>query len=619
MTAAPSLDDLFAVMSAVSFGQIGARVTLPESPELDDARTRLGVALNLVLDDLGARVEAAERANRRLRILTDVAHELAEATQDLGRLLDTVARRLAEVMRDQCVVRLVSDDGRALLPVAVHGADEDAASLLRGVLSEPVQLDLHPVARRVHETGEPFVVAKFDVAHVQPGTTPRYYEWARRVGVHSVMMLALRHRGASLGQILLMRYRPESPSFDEQDPADLPHAVRVGRSRRHRHRQRPRDRRRAGRAQSSRREGGERASEGAEARFARLSETGLLGVMVHSVGDTVRLLEINDAFASMLGYTREEVLSGRVVWKALTPVEWVDDDVTYREWLRTSGIRGLREKEYFHKDGRRVPVLIGSAMLEEEGNHCASLSFSISRSARQRRPPSSEWAASAPRTPSSALSSRRPPTRWSSPTRKIGSCWSTTASTRSSGTSGTIWSGSPSSCSSPCRSAVRKHPSRRSRCRSPIAIRRLRATGLEVTGRRKDGTTIPIEVGVSPLQTDEGLLVSRAIRDLTERKRAEEQRARLAAIVESSDDAIIGKTLEGIVTSWNEGARRLFGYEAGEILGRSISVLIPRDREHEEPTILATIARGAVLRFDTDRLRKDGATHRRLGHDVSIP
>src|SRR2546423_312633 len=81
----------------------------------------------------------------------------------------------------------------------------------------------------------------------------------------------------------------------------------------------------------------------------------------------------------------------------------------------------------------------------------------------------------------------------------------------------------------------------------------------------------------------------------------------LSAIVESADDAIIGKTLDGIVTSWNRGAREVFGYTAEEMIGKSISLLIPPGHPNEEPGILARLRRGERIdHYETLRVRKDG-------------
>src|SRR5580704_9401554 len=96
------------------------------------------------------------------------------------------------------------------------------------------------------------------------------------------------------------------------------------------------------------------------------------------------------------------------------------------------------------------------------------------------------------------------------------------------------------------------------------------------------------------------------MRDLTDRIR-ERDSLLLGAIVGSSDDAIIGKDLDGVITSWNQGAERLFGYTAEEAVGRPITILIPPDRLDEEPRILARLRRGErVEHFDTVRQRKDG-------------
>ena len=97
-------------------------------------------------------------------------------------------------------------------------------------------------------------------------------------------------------------------------------------------------------------------------------------------------------------------------------------------------------------------------------------------------------------------------------------------------------------------------------------------------------------------------------RDIGDRKRAEQNANLLASIVESSDDAIVSKNLDGIIMSWNQGAERIFGYTAEEAVGQSILMLIPPDRLEEEPKILERLKRGErVEHFETIRVRKDGS------------
>jgi PAS domain S-box-containing protein len=136
---------------------------------------------------------------------------------------------------------------------------------------------------------------------------------------------------------------------------------------------------------------------------------------------------------------------------------------------------------------------------------------------------------------------------------------------------------------------------------------RIIGIGREVSGMRKDGSVFPMELSVSEVKLKNRRLFTGFIRDITARNEAEKALQYFAAMVESSEDAIIGKTLDGYVTSWNRGAEKIFGYEPQELLGRHISILIPEDRKREEPKILEKIRSGqSVDHYETIRRRKDG-------------
>jgi PAS domain S-box-containing protein len=134
---------------------------------------------------------------------------------------------------------------------------------------------------------------------------------------------------------------------------------------------------------------------------------------------------------------------------------------------------------------------------------------------------------------------------------------------------------------------------------------RLRYEGLPL--ETKDGRRVEVEFISSAYLEGTKRLIQCNIRDTTERRQAEKTALRLAAIVESSEDAIIGKDLEGIIQSWNGGAEKIFGYSAGEMIGKPITPLLPVGRLDEEQQILEKINRGESIRpFDTVRLAKGG-------------
>ncbi len=131
----------------------------------------------------------------------------------------------------------------------------------------------------------------------------------------------------------------------------------------------------------------------------------------------------------------------------------------------------------------------------------------------------------------------------------------------------------------------------------------------ETKRRRKDGTIIDVSMTVSFIYDAAGAVVggSSITHDITERKRAEETRALLAAVVQSADDAIVSGNLDWSITSWNPGAEKLYGYSAAEVIGRSLDLLVPSARSEETRQLRARLVRGeSVQQFETRRVKKDG-------------
>lgn len=149
-------------------------------------------------------------------------------------------------------------------------------------------------------------------------------------------------------------------------------------------------------------------------------------------------------------------------------------------------------------------------------------------------------------------------------------------------------------------------------CDTPVALALNTGASVhdeEVIIERPDGSRVSVSVHIDPIRDQNGAIVGvvNFFQDITGRKTTERANGLLAAIVGTSDDAIISKTLDGVITSWNKGAERIFGYSAEEAVGQNISMIIPHDRRKEETYILEQLRRGErVEHFETVRVTKEG-------------
>ncbi len=169
--------------------------------------------------DATARIEELEV---RLRTLSVASRGFAEATTDYQALIELIARTLSDVVKDGCVVRLM-EGGGLLSPVALHLPFEEAVNdpqaiaRLRAHIAGPRNLNEHAAGRRVIETGEPLLLPTLDYAQLRQSATPAVVDAYETIGIHSLLLVALRVRGESVGLLALVRFRPGSTAFDEAD------------------------------------------------------------------------------------------------------------------------------------------------------------------------------------------------------------------------------------------------------------------------------------------------------------------------------------------------------------------------------------------------------------------
>ena len=183
-------------------------------------------------DITGVPLDAADQVQRledRLQMLSASLRAFAEATTDYERLLNVISQRLAQVVKDGCVVRLL-EPGGWLSPVAIHLPLEsrvesaEVLAQLRAHIAAPHNVSEQGAAARVIETGQALLIPKLDLSQLRAGATPQIAHAFTVIGIHSLLMVALRVRGESIGLLALVRFEASSPPFGEQD-RDLAQAL----------------------------------------------------------------------------------------------------------------------------------------------------------------------------------------------------------------------------------------------------------------------------------------------------------------------------------------------------------------------------------------------------------
>ena len=345
-----------------------------------------------------------------------------------------------------------------------------------------------------------------------------------------------------------------------------------------------------------------------EAKIRRLVDSNIIGVFVGDFDG--RILEANDAFLRIVGYEREDLAAGRVNWKDLTPRDWRDRDARWIEEHKRTGVRLPVEKEYFRKDGSRVPVLLGSATFEEGGNQ--SVAFVLDLTERKRAERAASLSAEALRRSEAHLAEAQR----LSHTGAV--AYNGTAILFASEETYHIWGFDPAQ-GLPSREVVfqRIHPGDRDRLNAEVrrAVSDKRRFSIAYRILMPDGTVKHLETIGQPVFSASGKLVEifATQTDVTERKRAEQalQRSQFY-LSEGQRLAHMGSWAlnpSGFFDHWSHELFQIYGLDpqkAAPTLEQYLATVHPLDRDFMAETIRGMIAQRCGCDVKKRIVRPDG-------------